>query len=91
MTKCIIGKILSKCDGDRFCLNCFCDFQADEKLKEHEKSCRNHHYAQLEIPAKFKRFLNKKNVKLVKVRGNLLKHSLLNKSLQPHFIVVYGI
>ena len=61
-TKCFISKILlylQKHDGDRFCLNCFYNFQTDEKLKQHLKSCINHNHSELEIPGKFKTVLNK--------------------------------
>ena len=55
----LLTKFLSKSDGDRFCLNYFSNFQTDEKLKEHEKSCRNHKNVEVEIPEKFKTLLNK--------------------------------
>ena len=79
----LLATFLSKHDRDRFCLNCFGNFQTDEKL-EHQKSCRDHNHAELEIPQKVKIIFNKD-----KVDGSMLKHSLLNTSLQPPFIVVY--
>ena len=36
-TKWFIRISLPKDDGDRFCLNCFCNFQIDEKLEQHQK------------------------------------------------------
>ena len=49
----LLAKFLSKHNKDRFCLNCFSNFQTDEKHKEHEKSCRIHNHVELEMSEKF--------------------------------------
>ena len=84
-----LTKFLSKRDRDRFCLNCFSNFQTDEKLKEHEKSCRKPDHVELEIPEKFKTILNKETAEMEELCGNILKHPLFSNSLQTLFIVVY--
>ena len=43
----------------RFWLNCFGNFQIDEKLEQHQKSCRDHDHAEFEIPQKLKTIWNK--------------------------------
>ena len=65
-------------------------FKQIKKLIEHE-TCRNGDHVQLEISEKFKRFLNKENIEIAKLPGNILKpyYLFLNKSLQPHFVVVH--
>lgn len=65
-------------------------FKQIKKLIGHE-TCRNGNHVQLEISEKFKRFLNKENIERAKLPGNMLKHYylFLNKSLQPHFVVVH--
>ena len=65
----LLAEFSSKRERDRFYLNYFSNFQLDEKLKEHGKSCRNDHHVELEIPEKFKAFLNKETVEMEKVRG----------------------
>ena len=47
----LLAKFLS--NKDRFCLNCFSNFQTDEKHKEHEKSWRIHNHVELEMSEKF--------------------------------------
>ena len=69
--------------------DCFSNFQTDEKFKEHEKSQRNDHHAELKKPQKFKTFLNKEIAETKNICENILTHSLLNKSLQTTFIVPY--
>ena len=44
----------------------------------------------MEIPENFKTFLNKDIAEMENVPGDIVKHSLLNKSLQSPFIVVLG-
>ena len=79
----LLATSISKHDRDRFCLNCFDNFQTDEKL-EHQKSYRDHNHAELEIPQMNKIIFNKD-----KVDRSMLKHSLLKIFLQPPLIVVY--
>ena len=40
----------SKHDGDLYCLNCFCLYSTENKLKKHQKVCKNHDYCYVEIP-----------------------------------------
>ena len=43
----LLAKLLSNHDWDRFCLNCFYNFQMDAKLNKHQPFCKN--CSQLEI------------------------------------------
>lgn len=52
---------------DRLCLNCFSEFEVNEKLKEDGNSCRNHNPVEFKIPGKFKTYLNKQTVEMEKV------------------------
>ena len=40
----------SKHEGDFYCLNCFCSYRTENKLKKHEKVCENHDYCYVEMP-----------------------------------------
>ena len=42
--------ITSKHERDLFCLNCFCSYSAEIKLKKHKKVCENHDYCYVETP-----------------------------------------
>ena len=44
---------------------------------------------ELGIPGKFKTTLNKEAAEIEALHGNTLNHLLLNKFLQPFFIVIY--
>ena len=58
-----LRKFLSKLYGDRFCLNCFCNFQTNGKLKQHEKLYKNRDYIKREMLKKFETVLNAKTNK----------------------------
>ena len=36
--------------GDFCCLNCFCSYRTENKLKKHKKVCENHDYCYVEMP-----------------------------------------
>ena len=36
--------------GDFYCLNCFDSYRTKEKLKKHEKVCKDHDYCYLKMP-----------------------------------------
>ena len=36
--------------GDFYCLNCFCSYRTENKLKKHKKVCENHDYCYVEMP-----------------------------------------
>ena len=36
--------------GDFYCLNCFCSYRTENKLKRHKKVCENHDYCYVEMP-----------------------------------------
>ena len=42
--------ITSNHKGDFYCLNCFCSYTTENKLKKHEKLCENHDYCYVEMP-----------------------------------------
>ena len=42
--------IISSNNGDVYCLGCLHSFQADKKLKDHERLCNNHNYCHIEMP-----------------------------------------
>ena len=43
------SKILSNYNGDKFSLNYFHNFQADEKLNKHQLLCKDHDYHEIAI------------------------------------------
>lgn len=49
---------------DRFCVNCFANFQINEKLEQHQKPCLVHKHTELEILGKFKIIFNKDSNKM---------------------------
>ena len=46
----LLAKFLSKWARDKFCSNCFNNFQTNEKRKNHEASCKNHNHFDIIIP-----------------------------------------
>lgn len=69
-----LGKFLSKLDGDRFCLICFCNFQTDRKLKQRD-------YIEPEMPKKFETALNPQTDKNERVPENVSKYQHYHISL----------
>ena len=43
-------RIVSKYEGDFYCLNCFHSFRTENKLKKLSNLCKNHGYCYVEIP-----------------------------------------
>ena len=41
--------ITSKHEGDFYCLNCFCSYRTENKLKKHKKVCKNYDYCYVEM------------------------------------------
>ena len=37
-------------NGDFYCLNCFCSYTTENKLKKHNHVCENHDYCYIEMP-----------------------------------------
>ena len=37
-------------NGDFYCLNCFCPYTTENKLKKHKNVCENHDYCYVEMP-----------------------------------------
>ena len=42
--------IISKNNGDFYCLNCFSSFRTENALKNHKGICRDHYYCYIEMP-----------------------------------------
>ena len=40
----LLAKVLLNHDGDKFCLNCFCNFEIEEMNKKHETFCESRDY-----------------------------------------------
>ena len=52
----LLHKKTSKHKGD-FCLNCLNSFRTENKLKSHEKVCKNKDFCGIEMPTKKKKIL----------------------------------
>ena len=63
--------ITSKHDGEFYCLNCFCSYRTENKLKQHKKVCENHDYCYVEMPEDNK----------------ILKYNRGEKSMKVPFII----
>ena len=63
--------ITSNHKEDFYCLNCFCSYSAENKLKKHKKVCENHDYCYLEMP---------------KEDNKIVKYSHGEKSMKVPFI-----
>ena len=66
--------IISKHNGDFYCLNCFSFSRSENALKNHENVCRDHNYCHIQMP-------NEEN--------NILMYNLGEKSMKIPFII-YG-
>ena len=51
----LLRGITSNLIGDFYCLNCFHSYRTKEKLKKHEKACRDHDYCYVKMPDKDKK------------------------------------
>ena len=58
--------------GDFYCLNCFQSYITENKLKKHEKVCKNHDYCYVEMPEEY---------------NKTLKYNEGEKSMKSPFIV----
>ena len=58
--------------GDFYCLNCFCSYRTENKLKNHKKVCENHYYCYVEMPEE---------------DNNILKYKHGEKSMKVPFII----
>ena len=45
----LFREIASNNNGDFYCLNCFCSYRIENKLKKHKKVCENHDYCYEEM------------------------------------------
>ena len=68
----LIRGIISKHEGDFYCLNCFCSYNTKNKLKKHKSVCENHDYCYVEMP---------------KEDNKLLKYNHDEKSMRTPFII----
>ena len=48
----LLKGIISKHEGDFYCLNCFNSYSTKEKLKKHRNVCENHDYCYVEMSEK---------------------------------------
>ena len=64
--------ITSKHVGDFYCLNCFCSYRTENKLKKHKKVCENHDYCYVEMPEE---------------DNKILKYNHGEKSMKVPFII----
>ena len=64
--------ITSKHVGDIYCLNCFNSITTENKLKQHENVCKNHHYCYVEMP---------------KEDNKILKYTPGEKSMKVPYII----
>ena len=64
--------ISSKHKGGFYCLNCFCLYRTENKLKKHKKVCENHDYCYVQMP---------------KEDNKILKYNHGEKSMRVPFII----
>ena len=62
----------SKHEGNFYCLNCFCSYRTENKLKKHKKVCENYDYCYVEMP---------------KEDNKILKYNHGKKSMKVLFII----
>ena len=53
----LLKGIITKHNGDFYCLNCFNSYSTKEKLKKHRNLCINHDYCYVETPGKDNKIL----------------------------------
>ena len=54
----LLGRIITKHEGDLYCLNCFRSYSTKNKLKKHYKACKNHDYCYVEMTKEDNNYLN---------------------------------
>ena len=47
----LLKRITSKHNGEFYCLNCLHSFRRENKLKSHEKICKNKHFCGVAMPS----------------------------------------
>ena len=52
----LLRGITSNHDGDFYCLNCFHSYRTKERLKKHEKICKDHDYCFVKMPDEDKKY-----------------------------------
>ena len=67
----LFRRITSKHDGDPYCLNCFCSYITENKLKKQKNVCGNYDYFYVEMP---------------KENNKMLKYNHGKKSMKVPFI-----
>ena len=68
----LLREITSNRNGDFYYLNCLHSYTTEEKLKKHEKICKDHYFCYVKMPDKDK---------------NILKYNPGEKSIKvPHII-----
>ena len=55
----LLHKIISKNKGDFYCLNCLHSFRTENKLKSHEKVCKNKDFCGIVMPSEKDNILEK--------------------------------
>ena len=68
----LLRGITSNHHGDIYCLNCFHSYSTENKLKKHEKVCKDHDYCYVKMPDEDKK---------------ILKYNPGEKSLKVPFII----
>ena len=68
----LLRRITSNHNDDFYCLNCFHSYTTMNKLKKHEKICRNHDFCHVKIP---------------KENNKILKYNPGEKSLKVPFVI----
>ena len=68
----LLRRITSKHDGDFYCLNCFHAYTTKDKLKKHERVCKNHDYCYVKMPEE---------------DSKILKYNHGEKSMRASFII----
>ena len=58
----LLRGIISKHEGDFYCLNCFHSYSTIEKLRKHKNVCENHDYCYVELPEKDNKILKYNHV-----------------------------
>ena len=53
----LLRGITSNHNGDFYCLNCFQSYTTEQKLRKHEKVCKNHDFSHLKMPDKDNKIL----------------------------------
>ena len=46
----LLRRITSNHNSDFYCLNCFHLYTKEEKLRKHERICKDHHFCSLKMP-----------------------------------------